>query len=98
MRSQLLTLLLASCLAVPATRSLPPKPAAVDPRLATKTALFEDLYKADLKNAPERATPYGDYRYNDHPSARPLAATDRRHPDDAANPARLKAIPTTGFP
>ncbi|HEY1993095.1 MAG TPA: DUF885 family protein, partial [Edaphobacter sp.] len=98
MRSQLSTLLLASCLAVSATHFLPAQTANVDTRLATQNALFEELYQADLKNAPERATAYGDYRYNDQLSDRSLAAIDRRHTADVANLARLKAIPTTGFP
>src|SRR5229473_7510707 len=98
MRLQLLTLLLASCLAVPATRSLTAQTVSVDTRLATQNALFEELYQADLKNSPERATAYGDYRYNDQLSDRSLAAIDRRHTADIANLARLQAIPTTGFP
>src|SRR4030081_979281 len=98
MRLQLSTLLLACCLAVPATHSLTAQTASVDTRLATQSALFEELYQADLKNAPERATAYGDYRYNDQLSDRSLAALDRRHTADVANLARLQAIPTTGFP
>ncbi len=98
MRLQLLTLLLTSCLALPATNCLTAQTASVDTRLATQNALFEELYQADLKNAPERATAFGDYRYNDQLSDRSLAAIDRRHTADAANRARLKAIPTTGFP
>jgi uncharacterized protein (DUF885 family) len=98
MRSQFLVLLFAFCLAVPTPRSLTAQTASVDSRLATQNALFEELYQADLKNAPERATAYGDYRYNDQLSDRSLAAIDRRHTADVANLARLKAIPTTGFP
>src|SRR5580692_1963989 len=98
MRLQLSTLLLASCLTVSATHSLTAQTASVDARLATQNALFEDLYQADLKNSPERATAYGDYRYNDQLSDRSLGAIDRRHTADVANLARLKAISTTGFP
>ena len=98
MHSQLSTLLLASCLIVPGTHFLPAQTASIDARLATQNALFEELYQADLKNAPERATAYGDYRYNDQLSDRSLVAIDRRHTADVANLARLKAIPTTGFP
>jgi len=98
MRPQLFPLLLAACLTVPATHLLPAQTASVDSRLATQNALFEELYQADLKNTPERATAYGDYRYNDQLSDRSLAAIDRRHTADLANLARLKAIPTTGFP
>jgi uncharacterized protein (DUF885 family) len=98
MRSQLSSLLLASCLAVPATHSLTAQTASVDARLAAQNALFEDFYQADLRNAPERATAYGDYRYNDQLSDRSLAAIDCRHSADAANLARLKSISTSGFP
>jgi uncharacterized protein (DUF885 family) len=100
MRPQLFTLLLASSLALPATHSLTAQTpiASVETRLATQNALFEELYQADLKNSPERATAYGDYRYNDQLSDRSLAAIDRRHTADVANLARLKAISSTGFP
>src|SRR5580704_1046659 len=98
MRPQLSTLLLACCLALPATQSLTAQTPSVDARLATQNALFEELYQADLKNTPERATAFGDYRYNDQLSDRSLAAIDRRHTADVANLARLKAITTTGFP
>src|SRR5216683_2823581 len=98
MRPQLLTLLLASCFDVPTTHSLTSQTASVYTRLTTQNALFEELYQADLKNTPKRATAYGDYRYNDQLSDRSLAAIDRRQTADVANLARLKAIPTTGFP
>ena len=89
MRPQLFPLLLAACLTVPATHFLPAQTASVDTRLATQNALFEELYQADLKNTPERATAYGDYRYNDQLSDRSLAAIDRRHTTDLANLGRL---------
>ena len=101
MRPQLLTLLLASCLTVPATPFLTAQTASsssVEARLANQNALFEELYQADLKNSPERATAYGDYRYNDQLSDRSLAAADRRQTADVSYLSRLKAIPTTGFP
>jgi uncharacterized protein (DUF885 family) len=101
MRSKFLLLLLSASIAVPASHLLTAQSAAttsVDSRLAAQNALFEELYQADLKNAPERATAYGDYRYNDQLSDRSLAAINRRHTADVANLARLKAIPTTGFP
>jgi uncharacterized protein (DUF885 family) len=97
MRSQILTLLLASCLSVSATRSFSQTPS-VDNRLATQNALFEEIYQNDLKNSPERATAVGDYRYNDQLSDRSLAAIARRHSSDTAFLGRLKAIPTAGFP
>jgi uncharacterized protein (DUF885 family) len=97
MRPQILTLLLASCLSVSATRSFSQTPS-VDNRLATQNTLFEEVYQTDLKNSPERATAVGDYRYNDQLSDRSLAAIARRHSSDAAFLGRLKAIPTAGFP
>jgi uncharacterized protein (DUF885 family) len=98
MRPKLLTLLFATCLVVPTPHLLTAQTAPVGTRLATQNALFEELYQADLKNAPERATAYGDYRYNDQLSDRSLAAVDRRHTADVAYLERLKAIPTTDFP
>ncbi|MGH9596413.1 MAG: DUF885 domain-containing protein [Edaphobacter sp.] len=97
MRSKLLTLLLSAFIAIPATHVLTAQTASVNSRLTTQNALFEDLYQSDLKNAPERATAYGDYRYNDQLSNHSLAAIARRHTEDVAFITRLKAIPTTGF-
>src|ERR1700745_2472370 len=97
MRSQILTLLLASCLSVSATRSFSQTPS-VDSRLASQNALFEEVYQTDLKNFPERATAVGDARYNDQLSDRSLAGTARRHSSDIAFLGRLKDIPTSGFP
>jgi uncharacterized protein (DUF885 family) len=97
MRPKLLTLFFTACLVVPAPH-LTAQTAPVGTRLATQNALFEELYQADLKNAPERATAYGDYRYNDQLSDRSLAAVDRRHTADVAYLERLKAISTVDFP
>jgi uncharacterized protein (DUF885 family) len=95
MRPHLLPLLLATCLyAAPSIAQTP----SVDSRLAAQNALFEEIYQADLKNSPERATAYGDYRYNDQLSDRSLAAIARRHTEDTTNMARLQSISTTGFP
>src|ERR1700759_254332 len=101
MRSQLYTLLLASLVALPATSLFSAQTTdvpSVDARLASQNALFEEVYQSDLKNAPERATAFGDYRYNDQLSDRSLAAIARRHTEDVAFFTRLKAIPTTAFP
>ena len=59
--------------------------------------MFEDFHQTGLKNSPERATSYGDYRYN----AQLGQYSSRRSPvnmlkaDDFL--ARLKAIPTDGM-
>ena len=97
MRSKLLTLLLSACIVIPATCALTAQTPSAESRLASQNALFEELYQADLKNSPERATAYGDYRYNDQLSDHSLAAIGRRHTEDVAFITRLKAIPTTGF-
>ena len=72
--------------------------ASVEERLAAQNALFEEEYEADLKSHPERATAYGDYRYNDRLDERSLAALAAEHARDAEFVARLKAIPTEAFP
>jgi uncharacterized protein (DUF885 family) len=66
-------------------------------RLAAQNALFEEQYESDLRNFPERATAFGDYRYNDKLAEHSLAAIAQRHKIDEAFLTRLEAIPTTGF-
>ncbi len=66
-------------------------------RLAAQKALFEEQYETDLRNFPERATAYGDYRYNDKLAEYSLDAIAQRHKTDAAFLARLEAIPSAGF-
>ena len=66
-------------------------------RLAAQNALFEEQYQSDLRAHPERATAYGDYRYNDQLDDYSLAATAYDHATDEAFLVRLAAIPTTGF-
>jgi len=69
----------------------------VTERVAQQNALFEEFYQADLKGAPERATSVGDYRYNAQLSDASLAQVERRHSENNAYQARLRAIPTTGM-
>src|SRR6202167_5929602 len=66
-------------------------------RLASQNALFEEQYETDLRNFPERATAYGDYRYNDKLADYSLGAIAERHKTDEMFLARLDAIPTTDF-
>ncbi len=66
-------------------------------RVATQSALFDEQYESDLRYSPERATAYGDYRYNDKLSDDSLDAIAQRHKTDQAFLARLEAIPTAGF-
>ena len=72
-----------------------PKPVA--DRLAAQNALFEESYQTDLRNFPERATAYGDYRYNDKLAEYSLDAILQRHHTDETFLARIEAIPSTGF-
>ncbi len=66
-------------------------------RLATQNALFDEYYETDLRNFPERATAYGDYRYNDKLADYSLEAIARRHKGDVDFLARLQAISADGF-
>jgi uncharacterized protein (DUF885 family) len=69
----------------------------VTDRLAAQNALFDEQYESDLRNFPERATAFGDYRYNDKLAEHSLAAIAQRHQTDEAFLTRLEAIPTAGF-
>ncbi|MFL6234566.1 MAG: DUF885 domain-containing protein [Thermoanaerobaculia bacterium] len=66
-------------------------------RVAKQNALFEEVYENGLKNAPERATSIGDYRYNALLSDDSLASIARQHAQSDAFLARLRAIPTDGM-
>jgi uncharacterized protein (DUF885 family) len=66
-------------------------------RLAAQNALFDEQYESDLRNFPERATAFGDYRYNDKLADRSLDAIAQYHKTDQVFLARLEAIPNTGF-
>ncbi len=66
-------------------------------RVAAQNALFEEQYESDLRNFPERATAFGDYRYNDQLAEYSLSAIAEREKINKDFLARLKAIPITGF-
>src|ERR1700684_1240182 len=72
-----------------------PKPVA--DRLAAQNALFDEQYESDLRNMPERATAFGDYRYNDKLEDHSLEAIFQRHKTDEMFLTRLEDIQTTGF-
>ena len=72
-----------------------PKPVAE--RLVAQNALFDEQYESDLRNFPERATSFGDYRYNDRLADYSLDAIQKRHETDEAFLKRLEAIPTADF-
>src|SRR5580658_519538 len=66
-------------------------------RVAAQNALFEEQYETDLRNFPERATAFGDYRYNDKLADYSLDAVAQRHKTDQAFLTRLEAISSAGF-
>ena len=66
-------------------------------RVAAQNALFDEQYESDLRKFPERATAFGDYRYNDKLADHSLDAIAQNHKTDEGFLARLEAIPTTGF-
>jgi len=61
-------------------------------RVTAQNALFEEQYETDLRNFPERATAYGDYRYNDKLADYSLAAIAQRHQTDEAFLALLDFV------
>ncbi len=97
MRNAPLALLLAACLSLGACSSWSTKPQPLDARLAAQNSLFEEQYQSDLRLHPERATAFGDYRYNDRLGEYSLAAIGSQHAIDVEYLARLRAIPTDGF-
>lgn len=66
-------------------------------RMTAQNNLFEEQYESDLRNFPERATAFGDYRYNDKLADYSLDAIAKRHKTDVAFLTRLQTIPTAGF-
>ena len=93
-RSQWLILVLPFAVLVSAQdKKLPP----VSQRMAAQNALFDEYYESDLREFPERATDFGDYRYNDKLADHSLAAAVRREQTNENFLARLRAIPTDGF-
>ncbi len=71
--------------------------ASLESRLAAQNALFDEQFEVDLKAHPEKATEYGDYRYNDRLDDRSLAAAENLHAADERFLTRLAAIDTSGF-
>ncbi len=66
-------------------------------RRAAQNALFDEQYESDLRNLPERATAFGDYRYNDKLQDHSLAGIAQRYEIDRTFLRRLQAIATIGF-
>src|SRR5437660_10560321 len=69
----------------------------VSDRVAQQNALFEEFYQTGLKNSPERATSFGDYRYNALLDQYSLAEIARQHAEANDFLKRLQAIPTVGM-
>ncbi|MEP6955656.1 MAG: DUF885 domain-containing protein [Chthoniobacterales bacterium] len=66
-------------------------------RVAKQDALFEEFYETGLKNSPERATSFGDYRYNALLGQYSLAEIARQHAEADDFLQRLQTIPTDGM-
>jgi len=73
------------------------KIAPVSERLAAQNALFDEQYESDLREFPERATSFGDYRYNDKLADHSLAAAARRERTNEEFLVRLRAISAVGL-
>src|SRR6266487_3443673 len=71
--------------------------APVADRVAKQNVLLEEYYQAFLKNFPERATAYGDYRDNSQLAQVSLEAIAKQHAENDDFFARLKGIPTDGM-
>jgi uncharacterized protein (DUF885 family) len=98
MRNPLLAILFAACCFSAADgASLDRTSASIESQAAAQNLLFEEYYQSELKAHPERATAYGDYRYNDRLDEYSLAALASQHASDQAFLTRLEAIPTKGF-
>jgi len=85
------------CLVILAGSVFPDNLKPLSDRLAAQNALFDDQYESDLRNSPERATAYGDYRYNDKLDDYSLDSIARHHQADVDFLTRLDAIPSAGF-
>jgi uncharacterized protein (DUF885 family) len=98
MRKETLALIFAVC-CVPTAggAALDRTPASADSRVAAQNSLFEEYYQSELKAHPERATAYGDYRYNDRLDEYSLAAINDQNARDRSFLERLESIPTKGF-
>ena len=93
MRLHLVLLVLIAMSAAVVAQDL--KPAAE--RRAAQNALFDEQYESDLQAFPERATAFGDYRYNDKLEDRSLAAIMGRNQTNKQFLNRLNAISTKDF-
>ena len=99
MRNRLLFFLLIAIATLAVAQNTPAKTLKpVADRLAEQNALFDEQYESELRNSPERATAYGDYRYNDQLDDYSLEFIRRRHDINESFLKRIQAISTEGFP
>ena len=73
-------------------------PMSLEARRAALNKLLAEEWEYELKEGPEGATIYGDYRYNDKVSDLSLAHIRQQYEDGKRWLARFQAIDTTGFP
>jgi uncharacterized protein (DUF885 family) len=97
MRNLILVLVFTALSATACAASAAAGGATIESRIAAQNALFEEYYQAELKTHPQRATSYGDYRYNDQLEQISLAAIKELHAADESYLARLQAIDTGSF-
>ena len=97
MRILRLASLIIACSVLLACTTAATRPASVEERVTAQNSLFEEVYETGLKEHPERATAYGDYRYNDQLDDYSLAGLRGENAADTDFLARLKAISTAGF-
>src|ERR1700686_2814638 len=98
MRTKYIVLFFAACCMPIVAGGALAAPPTFESRVAAQNALVEEYYQSDLKAHPERATAYGDYRYNDRLDEYSIAALAAQHANDQSFLVRLEAIPTNGFP
>ncbi|MDQ6626680.1 MAG: DUF885 domain-containing protein [Verrucomicrobiota bacterium] len=79
------------------TSSVSAQTAPLAERVAQQNALFEQFYETGLKNSPERATSFGDYRYNALLGQNSLEEIARQHSEANEFLQRLKGISTEGM-
>ena len=66
-------------------------------RFAAQNALFDDYYETDLRNRPEMATAFGDYRYNDKLTDYSLQGIAAREKSNEKFLDRIQAISADSF-
>src|SRR2546427_10913806 len=69
----------------------------LDSRRAQINQLLKDEWEYELKESPERATVYGDYRYNDRWSDASLAHVQQQKRDLQEWLSKFEAVDTAGF-